>query len=109
MTLIIAFPLYQVLETVVAHLAVQYSLYLVPVLTVDESRGWGWRRSSARDGIWMHDRQFDHGEHRVKVVEVGRESKMICTLADACFDSKGAQTSVGQFRQQSVGSDITSV
>jgi hypothetical protein len=31
----------QILETVVAHLAVQYSLDLVLFLTVDESWGWG--------------------------------------------------------------------
>jgi hypothetical protein len=38
----------------------------------------------------MHDRQFDHGEHRVKAVEVGGESKAICASADAHFDDKGA-------------------
>jgi hypothetical protein len=44
----------------------------------------------ARDGIWMCDRQFDHGGHRVKAAEVGRESKTICASADARFNSKGA-------------------
>jgi hypothetical protein len=89
-TLIIALPLYQVLKSVVAHPAVQYGLNLVLVLTVDESCGWGWCRTLAWDGIWMHDRQFDQREHGVKAVEVGRESKVISTSADACFDNKGA-------------------
>jgi hypothetical protein len=39
MTLIIALPLYQVLQAVIAHSAVQYGLNLILVLTVDES--WG--------------------------------------------------------------------
>jgi hypothetical protein len=89
-TLIIALPLYQVLQAVVAHPAVQYGLDFVLVLTIDESCGWGWCRTSARDGIWMHDRQIDHGEHGVKAAEVGRESKAIYALADARFDDKGA-------------------
>jgi hypothetical protein len=90
MTLIIALPLYQVLQAVIVHPAVQYGLNLVLVLTVNNSWGWGWCRASARDGIWMHDRQFDHGEHGMKVVEVGRKSKTICASADARFDDKGA-------------------
>jgi hypothetical protein len=90
MTLIIALPLYQVLQALIAHSAVQYGLNLVLVLTIDKSCGWGWCRTLAWDGIWMCDRQFDHGEHGVKAVEVGRESKAICTSADACFDDKGA-------------------
>jgi hypothetical protein len=90
MTLVIALPLYQVLKTVVVHPAIQYGLNLILILTVDESWGWGWCRMSARDGIWKCDRQFYHGEHGVKAAEVGRESKMICALADACFNSKGA-------------------
>jgi hypothetical protein len=45
---------------------------------------------SARDGIWMRDRQFDHREHGVKAAEVGGEGKVICTSADARFDDKGA-------------------
>jgi hypothetical protein len=89
-TLIIALPLYQVLQAVVAHPAVQYGLDFVPVLTVDESCGWGWCRTLARDEIWMRDRQFDHGEHGVKAAEVGRESKAICTSADARFNDKWA-------------------
>jgi hypothetical protein len=90
MTLVIALPLYQVLQAVIAHPAVQYGLNLVLVLAVDESWGWGWCRASARDGIWMCDRQFDHGEYRMKVAEVGRKSQMICASADACFDDKWA-------------------
>jgi hypothetical protein len=89
-TLIVALPLYQVLKAVVVHPAVQYGLDLILVLTIDESWGWGWCRSSARDGIWMHDRQFYHGEHRMKVAEVGRKSKMICASADTRFDDKWA-------------------
>jgi hypothetical protein len=87
-TLIVALPLYQVLKAVVAHPAVQYGLDLVLVLTVDESCGWGWCRALARDGIWMHDRQFDHREHRMKAAEVGRKSKTICTSANTRFDGK---------------------
>jgi hypothetical protein len=89
-TLVIALPLYQVLKAVVAHTAVQYGLDLVLVLAIDESCGWGWCRTSARDGIWMRDRQFYHGEHGVKAAEVGGESKAIYTSADAHFDDKGA-------------------
>jgi hypothetical protein len=89
-TLVVDFPLYQVLKAVVVNLAVQYGLDLVLVLTVNESCGWGWCRTSAWDGIWMCDRQFDHGIHGVKAAEVGRESKTICALANACFDGKGA-------------------
>jgi hypothetical protein len=90
MTLVIALPIYKVLKAVVAHPAIQYGLNLILVLTVDESCGWGWCRMSAQNGIWMHDRQFDHGEHGVKAAEVGRKSKAICASADACFDNKGA-------------------
>jgi hypothetical protein len=90
MTLVIALPLYQVLQAVIVHPAVQYGLDLILDLTVNESWGWGWCRASARDGIWMRNRQFDHGEHGIKAAEVGRKSKMICTSADACFDDKGA-------------------
>jgi hypothetical protein len=89
-TIIVALPLHQVLQAVVAHPAVQYGLDFVLVLTIDESCGWGWCRTPARDGVWMRDRQFDHGEHRVKAAEVGRESKAICASADTCFDDKGA-------------------
>jgi hypothetical protein len=40
-TLVVALPLYQVLEAVVVHPAVQYSLDLVLFLTFDESWGRG--------------------------------------------------------------------
>jgi hypothetical protein len=59
-TLVIALPLDQVLQAVVPHSAVQYSLDLIHFLTVDKSWGWGWCRSSARDGIRMCDGQLDH-------------------------------------------------
>jgi hypothetical protein len=64
------------ITVVIVHPAVQYGLNLVLVLTIDESCGWGWCRTSAWDGIWMHDRQFDHGEHRVKAAEVGEQGDM---------------------------------
>jgi hypothetical protein len=89
-TIVVALPLYQVLKAVVAHPAVQYGLDLILVLTIDGSCGWGWCGMSARDRIWMRNRQFDHGEHRVKAAEVGGESKAICASADAHFDDKGA-------------------
>jgi hypothetical protein len=73
-TLIITLPLDQVLQAVVTHLAVQYSLNLILFLTIDESWGWGWCRSSARDGIRKCGGQLDHGEDGVKVAEVGGES-----------------------------------
>jgi hypothetical protein len=52
-TLVIALPLDQVLQAVVTHSAIQYSLNLILFLTVDESWGWGWCRLSARDEIGM--------------------------------------------------------
>jgi hypothetical protein len=39
--LVITLPFDQILEAVVAHPAVQYSLDLILFLTVDESWGWG--------------------------------------------------------------------
>jgi hypothetical protein len=90
MTLVIALPLYQVLQAVIAHSAVQYGLNLILILTIDESWGWGWCRALARDGIWMCDEQFDHRKHGMKAAEVGRKSKTIYASADACFDDKGA-------------------
>jgi hypothetical protein len=41
MTLIIALPFDQVLEMVVAHPAIQYSLDLILFLLIDKSWGWG--------------------------------------------------------------------
>jgi hypothetical protein len=52
--------------------------------------GGGWRRSSARDGIRRCRGQLDHGEDRVKVAEVVRERKVVCTMADTSFDNKEA-------------------
>jgi hypothetical protein len=57
------------------HLAIQYSLDLILFLTVDESWGWGWCRSWARDGIRMHKRQLDHGENWVEMAEVGGRAR----------------------------------
>jgi hypothetical protein len=71
-TLVIALPLDQVLQAVVTHLAIQYCLNLILFLTVDESWGWGWCRSSARNGIRKRRGQLDHREDRVKAAEVGR-------------------------------------
>jgi hypothetical protein len=89
-TLVIALPLDQVLQVVVTHSAVQYSLDLILFLTVDESWGWGWHRLSARDGIGMRKGQLDHGEDRVEVAEVGGESEAICAMADTGFGDKRA-------------------
>jgi hypothetical protein len=72
-TLITALPLDQVLQVVVTHSAVQYSLDLVLFLTINESWEWGWCGSSARDGIRMHEGQLDHGEDWVEAAEVGGE------------------------------------
>jgi hypothetical protein len=65
-TLVIALPLDQVLQAVVTHSAIQYCLNLILFPTVDESCGWGWCRSSARDGIRKRGGQLDHGEDRVE-------------------------------------------
>jgi hypothetical protein len=89
-TLVIALPLDQVLQAVVSHLAVQYSLNLILFLTINESWGWGWCRLSARDGIRMHEGQLDHREDGVKAAEVGGQSEVVCAMADIGFDDKGA-------------------
>jgi hypothetical protein len=89
-TLVIALPLDQVLQTVVTYPAVQYSLDLILFFTVDESWGWGWCKSSARDGIRMHERQLDHREDWVEAAEVGGESEVVCAMADTGFDDKRA-------------------
>jgi hypothetical protein len=65
-TLIIDLSLNQVLQAVVTHLAIQYSLDLILFLTVDESWGWGWCRSLARDGIRICKGQLDHREDWVE-------------------------------------------
>jgi hypothetical protein len=73
-TLVITIELDQVLQSVVMHVAVQDSLDLILFLTVDESCGWGWCRSSAEDGIRKHWRQLDHRKNRVKAAELGGQS-----------------------------------
>jgi hypothetical protein len=70
-TLVITLELDQVLQSVVTHAAVQDSLNFILFLSIDESCGWGWCRSSAEDGIRMRWRQLDHGEDGVKAVELG--------------------------------------
>jgi hypothetical protein len=72
------------------HSAIQYCLDLVLLLTIDESCGWGWHRLSANDRIRGHGRQLDCGEDMVKAVEVVREFKVVCAMADASFDDKGS-------------------
>jgi hypothetical protein len=89
-TLIITLELDQVLQAVVTHSAIQYRLDLILLLTVDESCGWGWHRSLARDGIRKCGRQLDHREDGVKVAELEGESKAVCAMADTSFDDKGA-------------------
>jgi hypothetical protein len=89
-TLVIALPLDQVLQAVIMHPAIQYRLDLILFLTIDESCGWGWCRSLARDGIRKRGGQLDHGEDSVKTAEVGRERKAVCAMADTSFDDKGA-------------------
>jgi hypothetical protein len=69
---------------------VQDSLNLILFLTINESWGWGWYRSLARDGIRKCRRQLDHGEDRVKVAEVGGQSEAVCAMANTGFDNKGA-------------------
>jgi hypothetical protein len=73
-TLIITLELDQVLQAVVTHLAIQYHLDLILLLTIDESCRCGWHRLSARDGIWKRGRQLDHREDGVKTVELEGES-----------------------------------
>jgi hypothetical protein len=89
-TLVIALPLDQVLQMVITHSAIQYCLDLILLLTIDGSWGWEWCRSSAKDGIRKHRGELDHREDRVKVAEVGREGKVVCTMANTSFDDKGA-------------------
>jgi hypothetical protein len=71
-------------------LAVQDSLDLILLLTIDESCGWRQRRSSAKDRIRRGRGQLDHREDGVKVVELVREFGAVCAMADASFDDKGA-------------------
>jgi hypothetical protein len=71
-------------------LAIQYSLDLILFLAIDESWGWGWCRSLARDGIRIRKGQLDHGKDWVEAVEVGGGSKVVCTMANTGFNNKGA-------------------
>jgi hypothetical protein len=89
-TLIITLELDQVFQSVVTHAAVQDSLNLILFLTVDESCGWGWHRSLAQDRIRRCRGQLDHWEDGVKAAEMVREFKVVCAMADASFDDKGA-------------------
>jgi hypothetical protein len=89
-TLVIALPLDQVFQAIVTHSAIQYHLNLILLLAVDESCGWGWHGSSARDGIRKCGGELDHGEDGVKAAEVGRESKAVCAMANTSFNKKGA-------------------
>jgi hypothetical protein len=88
-TLIIALPLDQVLQAVVTHSAVQYSLDLILFLTVDESWGWGWCRSSARDGIRKREGQLDHGEDGVEAAEVGERERRYVPWPTQASTTKG--------------------
>jgi hypothetical protein len=88
-TLVITLELEQVFQSVVTHVAVQDSLDLILFLTVDESCGWRWYRSSAKDGIRRRWRQLDDGEDGVEAAEVGGQSWAVCVQADTGFDDKG--------------------
>jgi hypothetical protein len=89
-TLIVTLELGQVLQAVVTHLAVQDSLDLILLLTIDEGCGWRRRRLSAKDRIRRGRGQLDHREDGVKAAEVVREFEAVYTMADASFDNKGA-------------------
>jgi hypothetical protein len=89
-TLIIALPLDQVLQGILTHSAIQYSLDLILFLAIDKSWGWGWCRSLAKDEIGMCKGHLDYGKDWVEAVEVGGESEAIYTMANTGFDDKGA-------------------
>jgi hypothetical protein len=89
-TLVITLELDQVFQSVVMHAAVQDSLDLILFLTIDESCGWGWHRSSAKDRIRRRRGHLDHWEDWVKAAKMMREFKAVCAIADASFDDKGA-------------------
>jgi hypothetical protein len=88
--LVITLELEQVLQAVVTHLAVQDSLNLVLLLTIDKGCGWRWCRSSAKDRIRRGRGQLDHREDGVKAAEVVKEFEAVCAMANASFDDKGA-------------------
>jgi hypothetical protein len=73
-TLVITLELEQVFQSVVTHVAIQYCLDFVLLFAINESCGWGWRRSSAREGIRKRRRQLDYREDRVKAAKLGGES-----------------------------------
>jgi hypothetical protein len=88
-TLIITFPLDQVLQSVVTHAAVQDSLDLILFLTVNKSWEWGWCRSLARDRIRKCGGQLDHGEDRVKAAEVGVKARQYAPWPTQASTTKG--------------------
>jgi hypothetical protein len=88
-TLVIAPPLDQVLQAVVTHLAIQYRLDLILLLTIDESWGWGWRRSSAKDGIRKRGGQLGHGKDWVEMVEVGGRARLYVPWPTQASTTKG--------------------
>jgi hypothetical protein len=88
--LVITLELEQVLQAVVTHSAVQHSLDLILLFTIDKGCGWRRRRSLAKDRIRRGRGQLDHREDGVKAVEVVREFEVVCAMADASFDGKGA-------------------
>jgi hypothetical protein len=88
--LVVTLELEQVLQAVVTHSAVQDSLDLILLFTIDKGCGWRRCRSSAKDRIRRRRGQLDHGEDRVKAVEVVREGKAVCAMADTSFNDKGA-------------------
>jgi hypothetical protein len=88
--LVVTLELEQVLQAVVTHSAVQDSLDLILLFTIDKGCAWRWHRSSAKDRIRRGRGQLDHGEDRVKAAEVVREFEAVCAMADAGFDDKGA-------------------
>jgi hypothetical protein len=74
-TLIITLEFDQILKVVVTHLAIQYCLDLILLLTIHENWGWGWHGSSARDGIRKHGGQLDHRKDWMEVAEVGGRAR----------------------------------
>jgi hypothetical protein len=88
--LVVTLELEQVLQVVVTHSAVQDSLDLILLFTIDKGCGWRRRRPLTKDRIRRGRGQLDHGEDGVKVAEVVREFEAVCAMADASFDDKGA-------------------
>jgi hypothetical protein len=88
--LIVTLELEQILQAVVMHSAVQDSLNLILLFTIDKGCGWRRRRPSAKDRIRRGRGQLDHGEDGVKAAKVVREFEAVCPMADAGFDDKEA-------------------